>query len=158
MLSDRAKTLYDNPRTPQVEVTKLPGYIQADTQAEPGGADLIERNPSDFWRQAHGAVDLILDPRHAAFVGAHVRTRDIFSDVLDGAGKRADQLFLLRHRHFGIADDHRFSTAMRQSCCRIFQSHRPRQPKGFFGADIGGHADPADGWPTSDIVHSEHCL
>ena len=65
----------------------------------------VERDPAQGGRQPHGPADLVLDPRHTAFVGAHVRPRNVFDEVADGTGEGADQLLFFHGGNFRIAED-----------------------------------------------------
>jgi hypothetical protein len=65
---------------------------------------------------------------------------------------------LSKSRHFGISEDHRFAAAVRQTGGRILEGHCPRQPEGFLGADIGGHAHAADCRPTGNVVDGDDRL
>jgi hypothetical protein len=58
--------------------------------------------------------------------------------------------------HFWIADQYRFTTAVRQACRGIFQGHCACESRTFLGGDIGGHAYPSDRGSPGDIVDHQH--
>ena len=79
--ADGAKTLNGHARALQVKADEFASDIDAGGKAETGRSDLVERNSADLAWQADGAAGLVLDPGHAAFVRAHVRTGNVIGHV-----------------------------------------------------------------------------
>ena len=121
-------------------------------QAETGDADFIQRDTAELARQPHRAANFILDPGHADFVGAHVRTEDILLDFLQRAAESADQRFFLRPRHFRVADQYRFAAAVGQARGGALESHRARQPGTLLEGRVRRHAHAADRRSARDVI------
>jgi hypothetical protein len=156
VLADRAKALDRDPRALQRYPEMLPRHVDRAGETKAGGADLIERDAADLARQSDRAAGLVFDPSHCRLVGSHIRPRDIFVEIGDRGGEGSDQPRLLAQRHLGVCKDHRFAAAMRQTGGSALEGHCPRQPEGFLGADIGGHAHAADRRSASDIVDRDY--
>jgi hypothetical protein len=154
--SDGAITLYRDPRAIQSKTREGKRCLDGDGKPQAGGADLVQRDAAKRLRQASRASDFTFDPGHAGFIGAHVGTRDVVSQVAHGDGEGADQILFLTRRHPGIGNDHRFSAAMRQACGGVFQRHRPHQTNTFLQSNIRGHADAANRWPARHVVDDDN--
>ena len=158
MLTDRAEALDDDPCPRQRQPDMLPRDIDRDRKAKAGSADLVEWDAADLSRQPDSTARLVLDPSHRQLVGSHIGPRDVIREIADRRGEGADQALLVLERHLGIGEDHRFAAAVRQSGNGILEGHRPRQPEGFLGADIGRHAHAADRRPAGDVVDRDDRL
>ncbi|MGB5965145.1 MAG: hypothetical protein WBF77_04090 [Sulfurimonadaceae bacterium] len=118
--------------------------------------DLIERNTADLAGEPYDAVDLVFDPGHALFIGTHIRGKDVLLNLSEALGKAAQQKFFLLFRHFRVAVDNDFSTAVRKACCGIFQGHGPCEPYTFTCRDIGCDADTSDGGTGGNVVDHQY--
>ena len=58
--------------------------------------------------------------------------------------------------HFRIAEDHRLAAAMGQIGRGVLHGHGAGQTKRFLGADVGRHADAADGRAAGNVVDGDH--
>ncbi|MBS1138515.1 MAG: hypothetical protein H6R11_2469 [Proteobacteria bacterium] len=140
------------------EVAVAHRHLGGMEQPPAGGADLVQRNAAQRRRQAHRAADLVLDPGHAGLVRAHVRAEDVVLLVSQGVGEGTDQTFLAFARHARIAVEHRLAAAVGQAGRRVLQRHGAGEAEAFDGADIGRHAQAADGGAAGDVVHHQHGL
>ncbi len=150
--ADRAEPLHRDARALELQAAELLRDLGGDGNAEPGRADLVERDAADLARQAHRAADLVLHPRHGRLVGAHVGAGDVLLQVGDGGGESAHQPLLLGGRHGGVAEDHGFGAAVGKAGRGVLEGHGAREAEALLGAHVRRHAGAADGRPRGRVV------
>ena len=106
MHAHRAEALHYHSGAVELYFPVSRGDLRHVADAPASGADFIQRDAAELSRQAHGPADLVPYPRHAAFVGAHVRAEDILLVAAQGASEGPYQPFLVRRRHPGIAEQY----------------------------------------------------
>jgi hypothetical protein len=152
VLAHRAEAFDRHPRPGEGDPGLGRRDLGRDGDAPAGGADLVERDAAEHAREADGPIDLVLDPGHAALVGAHVGARNVFGERADRAREGADQALLVRRRPAGVGDDAGLAPAVWQAGRRVLHGHGPGEPGDLFERDVAGHAHPADGRSARDVV------
>ncbi len=110
--ADRAEALDHQPCAVELQFRKLGGHFSRMTHAPAGGAQFVQRNSAQARRQADCAANLVVNPGHAAFIGAHVGSEDVFGGVAQRATHGPDQLLLVLGRGFGVAVQHALAAAV----------------------------------------------
>lgn len=143
-------------RSLEIETNELARHIDCGGETEAGGADLIERNAADRARQSDGAPRLVLDPRHAELVGAHVRASHVVGDIADRAGEGADDSLPLIDRHARVAEDYSLGAPVRQAGGGVLPRHGACQTEALLERDVGRHAHASDCRPAGGVVDDEN--
>ncbi len=156
VLADGTEALDRHPGALEIHPYLGPRHVDRRGEAEAGGADLVQRDAAELPRQAHRAADLVVDPAHRSLVGAHVGARNVVDEVGDRRREGADQLLLLPRVHLRVTVDHRFAAAMAEAGGGVLEGHRAGEAERLLGADVGRHADAADGRAAGDVVHRHH--
>ena len=158
MLADRAEALDRDTRALEVEPAGRRGHLCRVTKPPAGGPDLVEWNAPEGGWQPHCAADFVVDPRHASFVGAHVRAEYVVVLGPERVGKGPDEPLFLVAGQSWIRVQHGFATAVREASHGVLQRHRAGEAEALRRAHVGRHPQAPDRRAACDIVDHERGL
>ena len=151
--TDTAEPLDGHRGSGQLHIAELHGDLGADRQAEAGRADLVQRNPAHYARQAGASSYLVSNPCHARLVRAHIGSGDVLRKIANGLREGAYEPLLIHL--LGLGDDSGFPPTVRQTGTRILEGHGTREPEDLFRRHVGRHAYAAQGRTAGDVVDDD---
>ena len=131
-----------------------------------GQSPAVDRNSSIFYGSTGGAMKTLrpcpapgihfMDYLQVAFIGSHVRRRNIRVQLEHGLREHGNQvgfkLWILTQER-GVRDEARFSTTIRKVGPTVFERHDPGKPLDLPQGQVPGQAYPAQARSAPGIIH-----
>ncbi len=150
--ADGPVALDGHARAGEVDAGDLLDHLGGDRDAEPGGAELVERDPAEHGRQADGTPHLVVELGDVRLGQPHVGTGHVLDEVTDRAPEGPHDPLLVAGGQVRVGDDPGLRAAVGQAGRGVLERHGPREPGHLLDRHVRGHPHAADRGPGGDVV------